>query len=398
MPWALCPHSQKVAIMAGYPLSFLNIFSPYRYSASGIGLRNDDTAAFQSAVTACVTNGYACDFPPPPSGGFWNITSTIYLPEGTPTGLTDMHINGTGGFRPHIVWTGPSNMPVFKTTGWRNSIISGVRVVISGGQSGVTVWDIGTNSSGASSTGTLSFDGCHVDLGAGQNNAAWRINHHHGGNADGSCFRWTNCTVYGSGQASGSVGLKVEGGNSLIMNWDGGGGSSLDKFYTNTGGGGGCVRFYGASCSQNNIDFEYGSSDSFTLCDGRYEEGATLLYVLPGTTHASVSLRNVMTEAYGTLLTPGYALLNIDRPVTLNLDNCRFPDSNVTSTNKAIYLGGYSPGKGVLFMDGGGYGFSAANLYTSTTPSGGAVWTVYRRGVSLLDGTGQATSVAADVP
>lgn len=364
------------------------------HGAQGIGRACDDTAAIQQAVDSAYGRKHLV-IPAPPVGGFYNVKGTIQVPR-IPASLMEMHIDGRGGIRQQLVYTGPDNTPVFETTGLRNSQVFGVRVDVADGREGVTVFDIGT-SDAAPSTGTIGFNRCDVDLGAGKNNVAYWVNRRWGGLADASQFKWELGTVYGNGRAPGSTGIRIEGGNSLIFSASNFGGSSLDKFFTNEGGGG-CVNLTQVSCSQNNIDITHASSDPLSIIGGRFEEGGTLLYVAPGTTHASVTLGEVMCEAYGSLFTPGYALLNIDRPVTLILRNCRFPASNTTSTGKVVYLGGYNDGPtqtyGTLIVEGGG--FPSADFYTSLSAPGGTQWKVYIRGAMVLDSLGRPTARIPD--
>jgi hypothetical protein len=366
------------------------------YGARGVGSTFDDTVGIQAAVNDAYGRSHLV-VPPPPVGGFYNIKRTIKIPSGVPS-LMEMYIEGRGGVRSQCVYTGPDGLPVFLMTGVRNSRIDGVRVDVVGGQRGVTVFDIGT-SADAPSTGTIEFGRCDVDLGAGIDCTAYRINHRRGGIEDASQIHWNIGTVYGKGRAAGSTGIRVEGGNSLIFSATNFGGSSLDKFFTNEGGGGGCINLAGLSCSGNRTDIVYASSDTLQIASGRFEEGGTLLYVMPGTTHASVTLEEVMCEAYGSLFTPGYALLNIDRPVTLILRNCRFPASNTTSTGKVVYLGGYNDGPtqthGTLIVEGGG--FPSADFYSSLSAPGGTQWKVYIRGAMVLDSLGRPTAKIPDI-
>src|SRR5688572_18930400 len=203
-------------------------FNVIDFGAKGIGLKHDDTKAFQDAVKAAIAVHGKLTIPAPSS--FYNITNTIDIvpAKGAQCYLS---IEAWGHTASQIHYTGKGGRPVFRVLGLKSSIISGVKVVIAPGISGVQVWDIDTNSE-AESTSLVTFKNCISNLGDGENNVGWRLGHRSAGsNDDISNYQWENCSAYGNrdggGPLPGQLGWLVEGHNTLSNTWMGGFGAFL---------------------------------------------------------------------------------------------------------------------------------------------------------------------------
>lgn len=264
---------------------------------------------------------------------------------------------------------------MFNVLGLKGSIISGVKVVIEPGISGVQVWDIDTNSE-AESTSGVTFKNCVSIVGNGENNVGWRLGHlSAGSNDDISHYLWENCSAYGNREGDpkpGQIGWLIEGHNTLSNSWMGGFGAFLDKLYSNSSQentnadarqGNGSVFFFGTGGSHNNIDFEIACSGTYLISGGRFEEGKVFLNVKPGSDHPAVTMTAVQLSTYRP---KDGCVFNMDRPGTLILDGCRLINAdNAAFKSTMIKLGGIGEGRGTLIVRGGAYA-AAQPFYTQS--------------------------------
>jgi hypothetical protein len=118
-------------------------FSVKDFGAKGDGLA-DDTKAFQDAINAAIEAGGAELVIPIPEK-YYNIKNTINIVPAAGDPQCYVNINAYGVTGTQIRYNGPNNTAVFKVIGLKSSIISGVKVWVVPGISGVVVWDIDTS-------------------------------------------------------------------------------------------------------------------------------------------------------------------------------------------------------------------------------------------------------------
>jgi Pectate lyase superfamily protein len=335
-------------------------FSVKDFGATGDGA-TDDTQAFQDAINAAIKVGGGEVIIPTP-GKFYNIKNTINIAPATGS-VCYVNINGFGIRNSQILYTGPSNKAVFKVLGLKSSVISGVKVWIQPGISGVVVWDIDTTPQ-AESTNLVTFKNCSSLLGNGVNNVGWRLGHISGGGADISSYQWENCAADGNqgegSVVSGQIGWLLEGRNTLQNTWFGGFGAFLDKVYSNlsqkgTGAtyenGNGSVFFYGLGGSHNNVDFEIAAEQVYYISGGRWEVGKKFLVVPEGVEDPVITVSGVEVNDYD----PADGnLIHMGRPGTLTLDGCRMYGKGGGNFTNMITLGG-DRSMGKLLVRGGSY-------------------------------------------
>jgi hypothetical protein len=363
-------------------------FNVMDFGAKGIGLKHDDTKAFQEAVKAAIAVHGKLTIPAPAS--FYNITNTIDIvpAKGAQCYLT---IDAWGHTASLIHYTGEGDRPVFKVLGLKSSIISGIKVVLAPGISGVQVWDIDTNGE-AESTSLVTFKNCISILGDGENNVGWRLGHKSAGsNDDISNYQWESCGAYGNRDGKikpGQIGWLIEGHNTLANTWMGGFGSFLDKIYSNfsqpgtdadTPQGNGSVYFFGLGGSRNNTDFEIACGGTYLISGGRFEEGKVFLNVKPGSDHPAITITAVQLSTYR----PNEgSVFKMERPGTLILEGCRLLNKDNSSfKSNMITLGGLGKGAGSLIVRGGAYAASKPFYTKSKQP-----WKVFIQGVGKLSG------------
>ena len=333
-------------------------FSVTDFGATGDGT-TDDSKAFQDAVNAAIAVGGGELIIPHPDK-YYNITTTINI---APAEGKQCFINimGYGIPKGQIHYTGAGNKSVFKIIGLKSSIITGVKVWVVPGISGVVVWDIDTTPE-SPSTSLVTFKQCNSLLGNGVNNVGWRLGHKSGGGADISNYQWENCAAYGNQDegtvVSGQIGWLFEGRNTLQNSWFGGFGAYLDRIYSNlsqqgTGAtyqnGNGSVFFYGVGGSHNNVDFEIAAEQVYHITGGRFEVGKKFLLVPEGVEDPSITVTGVIVDGYS----PADGnIIHMGRSGTLMLEGCIM--SGEEDFAKMITLGG-ERSKGRLFVRGGSY-------------------------------------------
>jgi hypothetical protein len=335
-------------------------FSVKDFGAKGDGVA-DDTKAFQDAVNAAIEAGGA-ELIVPIAEKYYNIKNTINIVPAAGDPQCYLNINAYGVTGTQIRYNGPNNTAVFKVIGLKSSIISGLKVWVVPGVSGVVVWDIDTTPEYAS-TSLVTFKNCNALLGNGVNNVGWRLGHLSGGGADISNYVWENCAAYGNEPeqtvVAGQIGWLSEGRNTLLNSWFGGFGAYLDKIFSNastpgtgakTENGNGSVFFYGLGGSHNNIDFEFHAEQVYYITGGRFEVGKKFLVVRDGVEDPIITVTGCEVEDY---TSADGNLIHMGRPGSLTLDGCRMIAKGGDFTNM-ITLGG-ERGLGRLIVRGGSY-------------------------------------------
>jgi hypothetical protein len=359
-------------------------FSVIDFGATGDGI-TDDSKAFQDAVNAAIEVGGGELIIPHPDK-FYNIKNTINIAPATGAQCF-INIMGYGIPKAQIHYTGGGNKSVFKIVGLKSSIITGVKVWVVPGISGVVVWDIDTTPE-SPSTSLVTFKQCNSLLGNGANNVGWRLGHKSGGGADISNYQWENCAAYGNQDegnvVQGQVGWLFEGRNTLQNSWFGGFGAFLDRIYSNlsqpgTGAtyqnGNGSVFFYGLGGSHNNVDFEIAAEQVYHITGGRFEVGKKFLLVPDGVEDPSITVNGVIVDGYSP---PDGNIIHMGRSGTLILEGCIMSGEN--DFTKMITLGG-ERSKGRLFVRGGSYA-SPKPFYKILK----GTWQVNIQSVGKLDG------------
>jgi Pectate lyase superfamily protein/GDSL-like Lipase/Acylhydrolase family len=334
--------------------SNIRAISVMDYGAVGDGVA-DDTAAFQAAINAAIA--YKSRLVIPAAQNYYRITTTLNLYS-----IADqffLNIEGDGQTNSLIKWDGANNTAVFFAKGWKSAAISGIHISATAGKTGVVYWDLDTDSLRGSLTDTT-FINCYCEL-LNANCVGYRLGHISGGTlGDISDMVWINCRCLSTGAFNGQIGWLVEGANALHMQWFGGFGSGLTKMFTNlsvsgTGAtsdqGGGGQYFYGLGGSGNAIDFELANNATTVISGGRFELGKRFLNVTNSSAHMAVTVSGTAIDAY----TPADGtLIYFDRPGTLIMDGVRVA-SATPFDSRMIFLGGFLPGKGSLFIRGGTY-------------------------------------------
>jgi hypothetical protein len=124
----------------------------------------DDTAAFQATINAAVAARGTVLIPPPESGLYYNIASTLTI---QPASGSQAWMNIESHAGPNdIRWTGASNASMFIIRGLKYSRVMGLKILL-GTQSNVRVFDIVQDATYAS-CGAMHWSNCFVSLGSGQ--------------------------------------------------------------------------------------------------------------------------------------------------------------------------------------------------------------------------------------
>jgi len=330
------------------------------FGAKGDGT-TDDTKAFQDAINAAIEADGAELLIPIPTY-FYNIKNTITIKPAAADPQCYLNIRAFGVTNTQIRYTGPGNRAVFKIVGLKSSTISGVKVWVVEGVSGVVVWDIDTTPE-YSSTSLVTFTNCITLLGNGVNNVGWRLGHISGGSGDVSNYQWENCAAYGDEGTGvvvpGQIGWLSEGRNTLLNNWFGGFGAYLDKIFSNasqpgtgatTENGNGSVSFFGLGGSHNNIDFEFHAEQTYLISGGRFEVGKKFIVVKDGVEDPIITVTGAEVEDYAP--TDGN-LIYMGRPASLTLDGCRMIAKSGDFSNMITLAG--ERGLGRLLVRGGSY-------------------------------------------
>lgn len=367
----------------------LGLYFPEAHGAVGDGT-HDDTSAWNAAAAAAIAA----------NGTLWTDPDKTYVLSDTITlnpasgSQTFLDIK-SGGLSTNIKWTGATNnASVFKVAGWKNSLVSGVKVELTTSATGIAVWDIITTSTSESTSG-VTFKNCHVNLGTADSCVAWRMGHTASGSLnDISFYQWENCVAYGdpAGAHTNTVGWLNEGSNSLNHVWLGGFGAFLGAMVSNETTGNAALYFYGLGGSQNLIDFQTRSDETISINGGRFELGNRFLDTNQNAATPNISVRDVEIDEYA----PSDGIIfSMHSPGVLKLDNCRVIAST-DYTNPIIDLNGIISGSGSasLIIDGGLFSKSD-NLYANNN----VPWTVKIRGAQYVTGGSRTpTAHIPDVP
>lgn len=318
-----------------------------------------------------------------------NATLMIVPPVSSPDGYAYMDWEHHGYAGASIVWAGANNGTMISELGWKRSTITGVKLAITDGITGVVGWNIDT-SVAHPSTSFLTFITCPISLGTGTNNVGWKIGTVSGGAADISFLDWVNCVVVGNDSntpvVAGQSGWLIPGTNTLNLNWHGGAAEVLSVGVDP--GPHGSKFFYGFGTSKNAVDFSYSaeSDGTLTIEGGRYELGSTsFLVTQAGTKHLTVTCTGVQWETYA-----AGVMFNMLQPGALTLIDPYIFTSGAAYTATLITLGG-STGRGTLHVKGGA--IMASDPFYTKSYSG---WTTYIDGVGILAATGRTDTDFAD--
>lgn len=363
------------------------------YGAVGDGLA-DDTGAFQAACDAAVRARGALLIPPPRSS--WCLRDTILI---RPATGTQAHLDILGyGDHAQILWTGGSDKAVFRSRGWKRSTIDGVKIRVTGGQAGVTAWDIDAGAIDGidyTTSGQLDFRRCDVFL-TGTGSTGWRLGHS-SASADMSFLTWRNCSVTGSPTAKG-IGWVTEGRNNLQLQWYDCSGAFLARCFTNvsTPGavstqGGNSLFFYGCGGSYNDVDYELKTGGAYLITGGRWEEGRQFLSIPNGggsNIASAVTVQGLVIAGY---TPPGGRLVDAGSAAHLAVEGCHI---RLTSppTPSMFRLSCGAAGYGVLALRNSVVTDAPATLHSVGTGN----WRVSYSGVSAMNALGQSLAPLTD--
>ncbi|WP_158828536.1 hypothetical protein [Mucilaginibacter lacusdianchii] len=371
------------------------IISPLTFGAKGDGI-TDDTEAFQKAITAAIQKSYKLDIPSPLK--YYKITHTIHV---VPTAGAECRLDIEGHGKNQILYTGPANTSCIKVVGVRFSTWMGVKIGL-GTAPGLIGIDLDTDNQ-SHSTSHITFVGCHIGLGKGIGQTAWRLGHVSGGGADISDLLWEGCSVFGNygNIVSGQKGWHIEGANTLQNVWLNCFGAFLDKMFSNTSGpgatgtGNGACYFFGMGTSQNNNDFDISNAQTYLISGGRFESGKRVLTVNNSNVSPSIIFQGTEINDYGP--TDG-VLFYLDMPCSLKLDGLNIGSGRHPAyDNRMItcYGGGNGAGIGRVIIDGGAISANKDEFYKANLNK--THWRVYVRGVGHLKG-GVCTDMMTDHP
>jgi hypothetical protein len=318
-----------------------------------------------------------------------NATLTIAPPADSVDGFGCMDWEHHGYPKTSIQWVGANNGVMVSAVGWKRSNVTGVKLGVQDGITGVVCWNIDTTVAHPS-TGFTTFQGASVNLGSGTGNIGWQIGAVSGGVADISFINWANCNVVGNNNnlpvVAGQIGWDMPGTNTLDLQWFGGGVYSCDIAIRSNGND--SKYFFGFGGSKNNTDFYFNQRGTLGVFGGRFEVGKRFLDVPNGSGAATIKLDNVKISAYA----PADGIVfNMLKPGSLNLDGCYVSNpGGAAYTAAMITLGGFT-GNGALHVRGGA--IQAADPYWTKSYAG---WRVYTSGVGLLNNGDQQTGVFVD--
>jgi hypothetical protein len=249
-------------------------FDVTAYGATGDG-STDDTAAFQAAIHAAVAASGTLLIPAP--SVHYRLTSPLIIEP--PSGAQcHMHIAAESADYSQIVYTGAS--AVFRSTGWKRSTVSNVKIRLADSTDGVIGWDIDGDAA-RPSTSNLTFVGCDVTGVDPANPVGWGLGCRSGdAGIDISFVDWVNCNV-GFNNANGGVGFANEGSNSLVHSWFGCQTDNCGAGWSNRHAGhagNSSMYLYGCAGGYNECDLQFTASEgTFTCLGGRFEHGKRFL-------------------------------------------------------------------------------------------------------------------------
>jgi hypothetical protein len=240
-----------------------------------------DTAGFKSAIQQAVAEHRPLYIPDPPGGEVSYLINETLEIKGTGQQCF-MDIRGNGRFD-QIRWVGNADTPVFRSLGWKRSMVEGVR--IRSDKDGVIGWDIDGHETNHPSTGQLGFRDCHVTAPTTVSRViGWRLGNTAAG-TDISFIDFVNCFAhFGGPERKGHIGWLNLGTNSLNHTWLGCSTYWCDVGWSNRLGSGADDRigndsmyFYGCGTSGNGLDFEFAVPGAYLISGGRFENGERFL-------------------------------------------------------------------------------------------------------------------------
>lgn len=307
-----------------------HFFNVKDYGAVG-DATTDDTAAFQAAIDAAILVGGTVFIPPTTAG--YKITQTLEIIHPSST-QTYVNFLADGNALTSIIWQGGNNTQVFRSLGWKISVIQGVKILVKNTSSGIVAWELDADP-GHTSTTNLTFNNCTVEFQNGENCVGWRAGYTQ--DADFSFLKWLNCRVRSESSDSGAYGWQALRPNCLGWQWFGCSASFLTKMFTNlndlpgaTVNGGASMHFYAMNTTNNETDFEFINQGTYVINGGRYEEGKRFLTVgvSGGTYTASVGIYNATIASYRPT---DSIVMSILIPANVIFDNSTIYDQNDTS-------------------------------------------------------------------
>lgn len=361
-------------------------FNVFDFGVVGDG-NTDDTAAFQSAITAAIAGNSKLIIPSPSE--FYKITSTLNVhPSSGSECYLDLECQGIP--RSQIVYSGATNTTCFSIIGLRFSTWTGLKILL-GANSGLIGFDIDTSSS-AGSTSFDTFINCQVALGSGTSQIGWRIGQVSGGGADISDLLWQTSSVYGGSTTpiTGQEAWAVKGSNTLNNSLLNCFGAYLDTFYSNKSGGNGSIYFYGTGTSHNNLEFDIANNQTYLISGGRFEVGKRILTLETGSVAPAITFQN--TEFDGYTPTDGI-LFYMDMPGCLKLDNVNIqaPTGQPYTSSMIKGFGGGSSLNGSLIVSGGS--IEAADPFYLVNQNG-TLWSVDINSVGQLSSGSRVAMMA----
>lgn len=310
---------------------------------------HDDTAAWQAtfnAAIAAASYGAAVKVVIPTPLKSYKLTDTILIQAAGGGSAVNLNVESHGNFAA-IRWVGGNNKAIFKSYGWKASIIQGIQVRLENpaGSDGVILFDVDHDAT-RSSTGVLTFNNCHLgslpSTGANTNCIGWRIGHGPGAefsfisfNQCGAGFDWTkdvNCS-----------GWVLEENNGLIVSWDQCGGTGCVETWTTrqtagaampAGSGAWLLKNCGGSYNQKEIF--YGGA-KLRILGGRWELGRMFIDIPFGTTGCTVTMDEVEIADFTPNLAGGERLFSLNRGSTI-MDNCSLGHSTADYGSSTIQL------------------------------------------------------------
>lgn len=375
-----CPPSTGT----GSSVNDIAVFNVLSYGAKGDGV-TDDTQAFQNAIIAA--RGAKIRVPPP--NVEYVITRTLDVVG--PNGQIWMDLEAWGWSKAgtnHIEYRGPSNTSVFNIVGLKGSKWSGLKVRILEGRTGVVVYDIDATPT-AQSTTFNSFENLYTDLGNQTGNIAVRMGRLKSGpnHADICHYDFKNCVVYGKFQdpLAGVYGYQILGRNTLAISFFNCFTAYTDINVTNKAAdghrGNGTIFMFANGSSQNNIEFQIASEQTYMVVGGRFEGTKRSFADIADGAHSTLTVIGAQIDEIGEGNKDGtnkqHSPFIISSASTLSIDNCIINQkpTNLQPLVKINYTGPY---KSTLSIRGGTVRTNANSLYSGKN----ANFRIYIEGVN----------------
>lgn len=388
-------------------LSWFGWYNARYYGATGAGTGNDGPA-IEACINAAILGKGRVYIPAPLV--YYRITSTINI---TPPVLLDINgdpipdnqqpifnwfsMEGAGQANSSIRWAGANNGVVFSVKGWKTSRITDVNVVSNSGITGVIHWDIDTVGI-YESVSDLIFTNCFNEH-LGNDCISYRLGHTSAGLADISDILFIGGRCRASEGATGCIAILNEGPNTLNIQWIGGFGDYLENIYRNLSKAGatyakgnGAVYFIGTGGSNNKCDFFFSTPQTYTIRDGRYEDGKQFMHIHEGSGAVVANVDSVEIDGYR----PADGILfDLDGPAMVNLNGVRI-DRGVGQglyTSEMFKLRSAYGGKGSLNVNNS-Y-MSVPDVFWTTN----ALWRVNVKNVGTINnGTNIVDAFVPDFP